>query len=359
MNVAFFIPKLSNRGGVEISTINVVNAMASSSKINVNLIVFNDDGFVSELHSKVNIICLNIANYKKHYLKLIRKFRYFLMSSEIDVVITVESMSYLFSFFPLMTLRNRPKIVVWEHFNYKNDNGRKSRSFLRLLAAKSADLIILLTERDVEEWKKNIKISAKITYIYNVNTFKRDTNTYDLNSKTIIAVGRYTQVKGFDRLIKIWGIFQDKYSHNDWSLEIVGYGHEKVKLEALITELKVKNIKLVDGDNVEENYADASFYCMTSYYEGLPMVLIEAQSFGLPAISFDIFTGPSEIIDDSTGILVTDGDFESYADAINKLITDSELRTTMSLAAFKASNRFSEEAISERWISELNMVNKL
>ena len=356
MNVAFFIPELSNRGGVEISTINIVNALASSSKININLIVFNDDAFVSELHPKVNIMCLNIANYKKQYLTLIRRFRHFLMSNEIDVVVTVESMSYLFSFFPLMTLRNRPKIVVWEHFNYKNDNGRKSRSFLRILAAKSADLIILLTERDVEEWKKNIQISAKITYIYNISTFDRVNNDYNKNSTTIISIGRYTQVKGFDRLIEIWKILQCKYNNLDWKMNIIGYGENKEQLQALIDDSNLKNIALISGENVELNYMEAGFYCMTSYFEGLPMVLIEAQSFGLPSIAFDIFTGPSEILDESTGILIKDSDLEAYADAIYKLISDPELRRKMSISALQASSRFSKEMVVGKWIDELEKI---
>lgn len=356
MNVAFFIPELSNRGGVEISTINIVNALASSSKININLIVFNDDAFVSELHPKVNITSLNIANYKKQYLTLIRRFRHLLMSNEIDVVVTVESMSYLFSFFPLMTLRNRPKVVVWEHFNYKNDNGRKSRRFLRFLAAKSADLIVLLTERDVEEWKKNINMSAKITYIYNISTFNRFYNNYDVNSKTIISIGRYTQVKGFDRLIDIWKIFQNKYSVSDWRLNIIGYGDDKEYLQSLIDDSNVKSINLISSENIDINYVNASFYCMTSYYEGLPMVLIEAQSFGLPSIAFDIFTGPSEILDESTGILIKDSDLEAYADAIYKLISDPELRRKMSISALQASSRFSKEIVIEKWIDKLEKI---
>lgn len=354
MNIAFFIPSLSKKGGVEVSTINLINALAKNDRIKVSLILFTNDSFVANIDSVINITFLNIVDYKKQYLTLIRRFRNSIIKNEIDLVVTVESMSYLFSFFPLMTLRNRPKVVVWEHFNYKNDNGRKSRRFLRLLAAKSADLVILLTERDVEEWEKNIKMSAKITHIYNISTYNRANNDYNKNSKTIISIGRYTQVKGFDRLIKIWKIFQYKYNDLDWKINIIGYGECKEQLQALIDKSNLKNIALISGENVELNYIEAGFYCMTSYFEGLPMVLIEAQSFGLPSIAFDIFTGPSEILDESTGIIIRDNDLEAYADAIYRLISNPKLRDEMSFNAFEARKRFSEQVIVEKWVYELN-----
>ena len=358
MKITVFLASgLSSRGGVERATISLVNSLAEKPNIDISILTFKDTDKPLYLNKSIVVKSLRVGNYKKEYFTVLKGI--FSSLKDTDIFISVETISLLFSFIPYFLRKNTTKLVVWEHFNYRNDNGRKLRRLFRVLAARKSDLIVLLTDRDVKEWKKNMLINSKITYIYNINTFKRDDNIYNLNSKTIIAIGRYTQVKGFDRLVKIWGMFQDKYNNNDWKLEIVGYGQEKSKLEALITELEIKNIRLVDGDNVEKNYADASFYCMTSYYEGLPMVLIEAQSFGLPAISFDIFTGPSEILDDSTGILVTDGDLESYSDAIHKLITDSKLRLTMSSAAFEASKRFSEDAISERWVNELNMVNKL
>ncbi|WP_218689532.1 glycosyltransferase family 4 protein [Psychrobacter sp. BF1] len=353
MNIAFFIPSLSNRGGVEISTINIINSLASNCQINLSLIVFDDSYFVANLDPNINVVSLNINNYKKQYLTVLIRLRLSIIKYDVEILITVESMSYLFSFFPLMALRNRPKVVVWEHFNYRNDNGRKSRRFLRILAAKTADLIILLTERDVEEWKKNIRYKAKITYIYNISTFNAVNYNYNMNSKTIIAIGRFTQVKGFDRLIAIWKIFQDKYDSLDWELHIIGYGEDKEHLYNIIKKSEAKNIDIISSEKVELNYADASFYCMTSYFEGLPMVLIEAQSFALPCIAFDIFTGPSEILDDSTGILVEDKNLEAYADAIYQLISNNELREKMSLNAYNAKDRYSKQVIAERWFQEL------
>ena len=290
MKVTIFLPSgLSNKGGVERATISLVNSLAEKPNIDISILTFKDTDKPLYLNKSIVVKSLRVGNYKKEYFTVLKGI--FSSLKDTDIFISVETISLLFSFIPYFLRKNTTKLVVWEHFNYRNDNGRKLRRLFRVLAARKSDLIVLLTDRDVKEWKKNMLINSKITYIYNINTFKRDDNIYNLNSKTIIAIGRYTQVKGFDRLVKIWGMFQDKYNNNDWKLEIVGYGQEKSKLEALITELEIKNIRLVDGDNVEKNYADASFYCMTSYYEGLPMVLIEAQSFGLPAISFDILQG--------------------------------------------------------------------
>ena len=56
---------------------------------------------------------------------------------------------------------------------------------------------------------------------------------------------------------------------------------------------------------------------MTSLYEGFPMVLVEVSSYGVPLVSFDINTGPSDIIENKkSGFLIEDGNFQEFADKI-------------------------------------------
>ena len=137
-------------------------------------------------------------------------------------------------------------------------------------------------------------------------------------------------------------------------LSIIGYGEQKVNLQKLIDSLDCKSIQLIDGNSdVKKIYKEASIYCMSSYFEGLPMVLIEAQSFGLPAISFDIYAGPSEILSCGSGILVKDGDLDAYAKAIFDLIVSSELRSSMSSLAIENKHRFDGEVIAKEWTYQL------
>lgn len=356
MRIVFFIPSLNNCGGVEKATINLMNALSLFNGVKVSVILF--DEFENKnffLNPEVSIIVLGVNNYKRQYFKVIRGI-YKNLKNNADFFVTVESMSLIFGFIPTLFLSDKVKLVVWEHFNFKNNNGRKARDWLRFLSAKQADLIVLLTERDKEEWLNNISVKSDIKCIYNIDPLGLNNVEYDFNSKSVLAVGRYVSVKGFDRLIEIWGRFQSKYEIYDWELNIVGYGEGKEYLTSLIVERKVNNLYLLSTNDVSKYYKRSSFYCMTSYYEGLPMVLIEAQAFGLPAISFDIFTGPSEILVNSSGILVEDGDIEKYVDAIYKLVSQPELRKEMSLNAFEASKRFSGENIAKQWLSVLSNV---
>jgi len=88
---------------------------------------------------------------------------------------------------------------------------------------------------------------------------------------------------------------------------------------------------------------------MTSRYEGLPMVLIEAKSFGLPVIAFDCKTGPQEIIRND-GVLVEYHDDEHFVRALNELMFDHERRYVMSSIAIENALRYSESSIFEQWL---------
>ncbi|REC49607.1 glycosyltransferase family 4 protein [Chryseobacterium pennipullorum] len=353
MNVVFFIPSLKNKGGVERATISLLNSIVDYENVNVFLVVLNKneqtDSF--EISPKVKMMSLDIKNYKTQYFTLIKNLKNFIKIKEIDVFVSVESMSLLFSYLPIFSLKKRPKFVVWEHFNFKNNNGKKLRDYFRKIAARKAELIVTLTERDVAMWNQNLKPKSHVTYIYNISPFQDHIARYDETSRTAITIGRYVPVKGFDRLIKAWSIFDKKYNVQDWKLNIVGYGEEKEKLQQQIESENCKSIFLIDGSkSVADQYQQASFYCMSSYFEGLPMVLIEAQNFGLPSIAFDIYSGPSEILGCGSGILIEDANLESYADGIYDLVTKEELRIKMSGIAIQNKSRFDGKTIAENWI---------
>ena len=129
------------------------------------------------------------------------------------------------------------------------------------------------------------------------------------SQKVVLSMGRMTIVdeKGFLRLIDIWKLIQDSSEFKDWKLHIVGDGELKEKIENKIKDLNLTNSIILKPftKDVESEYLSASIYAMTSHFEGLPMVLIEAQSYALPTISFDIATGPRDIIeDDKSGYLI-------------------------------------------------------
>ena len=97
---------------------------------------------------------------------------------------------------------------------------------------------------------------------------------------------------------------------------------------------------------------------MSSRYEGLPLVLIEAMSCGLPCVSFNCPNGPSEIISNGEdGLIVPFGNISELAKSIEWMITNKRGREAMSIAARTNARRYQENAIMPRWIELFNKIN--
>ncbi len=176
----------------------------------------------------------------------------------------------------------------------------------------------------------------------------------DVSAKRVIAVGRLDYQKGFDRLVKAWKIVVDSGRFPDWHLDIFGRGEWKDMLEDMAKEEHVSDTLHLAGvtTSIAEEYMRSSLLVMSSNYEGFPMVMIEAMSCGLPAVSFDFMCGPNDIIKDGVnGLLVHNGDISGLAEAMMRLMDDRELRIRMSLEARKVVEEWSEEKIMHRWTS--------
>ncbi|WKS94937.1 glycosyltransferase family 4 protein [Riemerella columbina] len=356
MKILFFIPSMRNKGGVERAAITLMNAMAQLEGLHISILTLNDnrEDFAFPIDDNISVVNLEITHYKRQYIKLFFRLRKYLKANVYDAIILIETISLLFSFLPTILLKKKPKLVVWEHFNFKNTNNSKLRAYFRIIAAKYADLIVVLTERDEETWKKQLRINNAITYIYNISPYSGTEVQYSEDSKVAIAVGRFVPVKGFERLIEIWDILEHKYFNLGWKLHLVGYGEQKENLKALIVKKGLgDSIKILENQDMREVYQQAGVLCMTSYFEGLPMVLLEAQDYALPSIAFDIYSGPAEILHNGSGILVKDNNLEDYADELFLLLSDTDKRRRMSALALENSQRFSKGEIVKKWTTEL------
>lgn len=208
------------------------------------------------------------------------------------------------------------------------------------------DKFVVLTEEDRRYWGN----LHNITVIPNARTFT-PSQTADMKNKKVIAVGRYTYQKGFERLIEAWHLIIPDFP--DWRLEIVGDGEQRAMLKEMTARYGIENsVVLVPANNeIEKHYLSSSVYAMTSRYEGLPMVLLEAQAFGLPIISFNCKCGPSDIVDNGkNGFLVQESDIPAFASQLRKVMADIELRKKMSRNALETSKKFSVEPVMSRWM---------
>lgn len=280
----------------------------------------------------------------------ILKLRRFFSHHRFDMVIDTEYMLGLMAAYALKG--KNVYLVHWEHINFNIDPpGSRKRKFRERLAG-MADGIVALTERDKGYWQQGARVKGHIVAINNPVPFDIPDNTYDPDSRVVLNVGRFHSQKGYDLLLKAWAQLGERVDRQGWTLRIVGEGETRAQIEALRTELRLeKSVELLPATpNVDQHYRSAAMFCMSSRYEGLAMVLIEAQAYGLPCVSFDCDTGPAEIIDqDRNGYLVEAGDTRALAEAMERVMDSRERRLAMSASARHSVERFDPAHVAEKW----------
>jgi len=238
--------------------------------------------------------------------------------------------------------------VTQEHISFRGRSGL-GRKALRSVAA-DLDAILTLTEEDRALWRKALgDTDTVVEAIPNASPFEVG-EPAPLESKTVIAAGRLSNQKGFDRLVPAFAKVVEKFP--DWQLHIYGTGPDKGKLKRAIRDADVGDNVILKGlvPGLEEAFRNASIYAMSSRYEGLPMVLLEAMSQGLPIVSFDCPEGPRQLItDDVNGLLVREGDVDALADALLRLIEDPAERHRMGRAGLDRAQSYTADAVVTRW----------
>lgn len=352
-NICFLIGNINNSGGTERVTSLIANEL-SKSGYNISILSLNygsEPFFLLNSTIETHSLYQRKISFKRNLLGTIFKIRSFVKRKDIDTLVVVDSISCVFTVPALYGLKINH--ICWEHFNFNVDLGIVYRRIGRKLAARYCDSIVTLTKRDKELWEKNLKnIKATITPISNPTPYVNIEHIPKLEFKTILAMGRLTYQKGFDLLISAWSeVYQN---NNDWILRIVGSGEDEIALKNKAEILKIsESIDFVPvTNNVEQYYQTSSFYCLSSRFEGFGMVMVEAQSFGLPVIAFDCDAGPSDIVEHgNNGYLVQCNNINELAFYINKAINQTDAQYQgMILESNNRNQKFEVSNIIEEWI---------
>ena len=166
------------------------------------------------------------------------------------------------------------------------------------------------------------------------------------NSKRFLTIGRFTPLhKGIDLLIEAFHLFSQKNS--DWKLDIVGEGPEEKKYRSLIKNYHLENRITIHPftNHIQEYYSNAQVYVLSSRWEGMPLVLVEAMSHGLPVVTSDLPIC-KEILGDF-GLFYENGNIEELAQRLeNATYIDWQAKSE---EALKISQRFEIYHIIEQW----------
>jgi hypothetical protein len=123
-------------------------------------------------------------------------------------------------------------------------------------------------------------------------------------------------------------------------------------LRELIYRLHLYNHVFLMGrtPTLDDELAKSSLFVLSSRFEGMPMVMIEAMTHALPVVSFDCPTGPRDVLTDGVdGLLVPPQNIDALSQAMQKLMGDASLRRQLGEAARKTAKAYGPEAIGAQW----------
>lgn len=315
--------------------------------INLDINYFEDDW-----KSKFYVIKSILIKRKQHK-KAISK-----LLNEIKPNVVISTGTSEKNFLAKIQIESKP-VFIREIHSLKNYRLAHARTFIDKITAifgdwydyswniKNYDQIVVLTNEDKEiNWKNNNKVCV----IGNPITIPIESST--LTSYKFITAGRLVYIKNHQSLINAWKIVNQK--HTDWQLEIWGDGPLKNKLLEQINNLGLDHKVLLKGytNDIISQMLRASGCILSSLYEGISLVLIEAMSCGLPLISYACPCGPKELIDHGkNGFLCEVNNEIKLAEYICTIIEDNTLRIKMGQASKKKAEEFQLDRILTKWIN--------
>jgi len=350
--ICFLIGDLNNFGGTERVTSIIANNLVSKGyDVTIASISGGDKPFFPLNNT---IACKSLCKSNKKISintpSIIYNLRKLLKDELIDILIVADTIAVMFSAPALIGLE--VKHIGWEHFNFKSNLGNKKRWFFRRFAAKTCDVIVTLTKRDQKFWLEGTKVNAEIVTIPNPCPFPIQSNKFiskGIDEGVVIAVGRLTRQKGFDMLLDAWS--KVIINKPNWKLKIIGDGEELDNLKSYINQNGLdESVDMVGKvSNIELFYSEADIFCMSSRFEGFPMVLLETLSFGLPVVSFDCDTGPKEILEGTNSILVPKNNIDLLAKGLIDLIENIDKRQIIYLKSKEKVKEYCPSEIVQQW----------
>lgn len=247
----------------------------------------------------------------------------------------------------------RVAVIHQEHLSI-TARGAALREGLRSVTAEDAPrrlgAFLTLTEAELDKWRPFLEPTpTRLDVLPNPTPFQVGEPS-PLSAPVVLAAGRLEHQKGFDMLIEAWAPLAA--SHPDWRLDIYGEGKLEKDLQQRIDTAGIGDRVRLRGitTEMERVLSEASIYAMSSRFEGLPMILLEAMSKGVPPVSFDCPEGPRQLIDDGrTGRLVPLADVPALTAALAALMDDRDLRRRLGEEAMGTAREYALGPVVDRW----------
>ena len=361
-------------GGIESSTINTANSLCDKYDIEIMSFYKLDKNQASKLNDKVKIKYLYDGAPNKeeftnaiHKRKFIKTLKEGIKASDILIKKKIKVIKYIINCdakyiistrweFSVLLSRygNNYSVKIVQEHHYHNNNNK----YINVIKHKynNIDYLFALTktlEKDYKDFLKGNNDHTKVILMPNM-LYEIPNKESKLKDKNIITVSRLDEGKRNDDIIKAFS----KLKENDWKLYIIGDGKEYNNLNKLIEESKLEDRVILTGyknkEEIEKYMLESSLFLMASISEGLPMVLLEAMSYGVPCIAYHTDSGTDDIIkNNKNGYIINNRNEKEYINKIEQVIKDEKLRTKLGKEAKNTAYEFSKEKITEKWLKIL------
>lgn len=331
--LAAFMPSLDG-GGAERVTILLLNELAKRG-YSIDLLVANSKGVYREMvHPAINIIDFE----KNRIATCLLPLKRYLQTNQPASLLSVMNYTNVIAILAKKLAGVKCRLVLTEHNNAEQAL-RNSPSFkykivnwLTQWLYRRADVVVCVSEGVADSIHNVLGIPREqLSVIYNpvihpgisLNADKEISHPFlpDNGVPLLVAVGRLTAQKNFPNLIQAFKLVRQTIPAK---LAILGEGEERDRLTTLTASLGLEQDILMPGfvDNPYAWMRRADVFVLSSSWEGLPTVLIEALACGAKVVSTDCPSGPIEILENGRwGELVKMEDAEALAEGIKKILS--------------------------------------
>ena len=358
MRICLFIGSLSG-GGAERVTCNLANYLIARNH-QVTVLTMSDDYPTYRIDERIRRETLISKKERKGFLynSLIRFFRFckFLKNNDFEVYIVMLPITIIMLL--LMKRLTKAKIIASERVD-PSVYPYGIKISLRKLAHRADGWVF----QTIEEcrWYGDRVANSYLKIIPNAINSDFVKPPYEgERRKLIVTAGRLSAQKNHVLLLKAFARIHSSFP--DYHLIIYGEGPMRNDLEILIEKMNLMNHVILPGyiTDLGNNIKDSSLFVLSSDYEGMPNVLMEAMALGVPCISTDCDGGGARFLIDNekNGLLVPKGDVDALATAIERILSDRGFAEQCGREAHKICERLAPEKIYGEWesfIKEIKM----
>lgn len=355
--IAFINFDMSDTGGAQQVLANMVHALDTEYEIHVISLIAERGQWAYAFSERV--FCETIlpckARIRETIFKGKRRLVRYLRDCRIELAFYVGAYAGLCA--GLMARSVSCAKVFCDHGALMNQWHERPARWMRRIGSRFSDRTVVLTRQSEEAYYDRFHYKeGRVLTIYNWvdERILENAADYDADSRILLTAGRFSHEKGYDLLVQAAEMLKKKYPDLEWKWDIYGQGDMFEDIRSRVQESGLSDRVRLCGlaKHMEKCYGGHAVYVLTSYREGLPLTLIEAGANHLPIVSFDIVSGPAEMIEDGeNGILIPPYETEKMADAIAALLLDRDRRVYMAGRSGVRMPLFKKEKILGQWKS--------